>query len=446
MHLAKALRVLPGRSVAFVGAGGKTTAMARLAGELSPLGPVIMTTTTRMARTQASLAQVHRVVHSPADLAGLSQEAGEKRTLLVTAPAVPGEPKWQGLDGAMMAALRRAADELGATLLVEADGARGRSLKAPAEHEPVIPPFVDLVVPVAALDALGQPLQAGCAHRPELLARLLGVPLGTRLEPEHFAAALGHVEGGLKGVPPKAEVRMLLNKVDAARLDAGRAVAAGLLGRAERVQAAVLASVAREDPVREVWGRVAGVVLAAGGSSRMGRPKQLLTWRGRPLVWHAVQAALDGGLEPVVVVLGAQAQAVRRALRGEQVVFVENQGWSRGQSTSVRLGLQAVQQGAEGVVFLLADMPLVDQALVAGLVGEHRRTLAPLVAPQVRERWGNPVLFDRVTFTALRELEGDRGGRALFEDFPVHGYPWDERATVDVDTEADLARLEEDSW
>ena len=92
-------------------------------------------------------------------------------------------------------------------------------------------------------------------------------------------------------------------------------------------------------------------------------------------------------------------------------------------------------------VLLLADMPMVSDDLLRALVEMHQETLAPLVAPVVGERRGNPVLFDRETFPALRDVRGDEGGRGLFNRFSAAWVPWDERIFIDVDDEEDLQRL-----
>jgi molybdenum cofactor cytidylyltransferase len=191
-----------------------------------------------------------------------------------------------------------------------------------------------------------------------------------------------------------------------------------------------------------VHGRVAGVVLAAGASNRLRRPKQLVLWRGKPLVGHAVRAALEGGLSPVVVVVGADEEGVREALRDEPVRLIHNPTWQEGQSTSVRAGLGAVGQQADAVVFVLSDTPMVDGRLVAALVREHRLSLTPIVAPQAGGRWANPVLFDRVTFRDLASLYGDMGGRLLFDRFRMAGIQWDPSILLDVDTAEDLRELE----
>ena len=139
--------------------------------------------------------------------------------------------------------------------------------------------------------------------------------------------------------------------------------------------------------------------------------------------------------------IGAYGELVREALHGEQVEIVENEAWEEGQSSSVKAGLDAVRDRAEAVVFLLADMPLVDGELVKALVNEHRKTLSPIIAPWVGGRRGNPILFDANTFHSLEGLSGDQGARALTNQFPVSRIEWDESALIDVDFPGDLPRI-----
>ncbi|HEY71098.1 MAG TPA: putative selenium-dependent hydroxylase accessory protein YqeC [Anaerolineae bacterium] len=442
MRLVDALRIQPGMSVAFVGAGGKSSAIRRLVDELTPNIPVIVTTTTKIARQQSDLADSHSISSGFPDPDDLAAQLQTKGSLLVTGPAAQDEPKWLGLENVQLAPLRNMGKRLGAVLLIEADGARRRSLKAPTAHEPVIPGFVDLVVPVAGVDAVGARLSEARVHRPERLAIGLGLKEGAMLSARHVAEALTSPEMGLKGIPSNAEVRLLINKISVDDdLEVGRSIATKAL-ITDRVQSVLLGSVQQVPPVLETHGRVGGVVLAAGGSMRLQRMKQLVSWRGRPLVWHAVQAARSGGLSPIVVVLGAERDKIRESLTGEEVIFVENPDWEQGQSTSVKAGLSAIVESAEGVVFLLADMPMVGADLVRALVERHRSTLAPVIAPQFAGRRANPVLFDRALFPELLQLEGDTGGRALFERYPVESIAWSEDVFLDVDTTQDLDRLQ----
>ncbi|MDP3046350.1 MAG: selenium cofactor biosynthesis protein YqeC, partial [Chloroflexota bacterium] len=161
--LAEALGVRSGDAVAFVGAGGKTSAMMRLARELASQGRTVVVTTTTHIR-EPLFGQVAAVVLEPdgatllSQLPGLLQRFGVVAVASGYAEPVPGEPyrKLAGISPALV-------DEIAVlpgvdAVLVEADGARGASLKAPAEYEPVVPLSTTLLVPVAALDALGRPL------------------------------------------------------------------------------------------------------------------------------------------------------------------------------------------------------------------------------------------------------------------------------------------------
>jgi molybdenum cofactor cytidylyltransferase len=164
-------------------------------------------------------------------------------------------------------------------------------------------------------------------------------------------------------------------------------------------------------------------------------------WEGQPLVYHAVRAARDAGLSPIIVVLGAHHDDVRAAVAGEEVVFVDNPAWADGQSSSVHAGLWAVGRTAEAAVFLLADMPRVSAATIRRLREAHRSALPPIVAPVGGGRRGNPVLFDRRVFPALHALSGDEGGRSLLHRFSWHAIECDPEEFTEVDRPEDLANL-----
>jgi len=166
--------------------------------------------------------------------------------------------------------------------------------------------------------------------------------------------------------------------------------------------------------------RVAGVVLAAGRSSRMGGANKLLAdIGGLPMVHRVVETALDAELEPVVVVVGHDADRVRRALDDLPVRFVTNAGFARGLSTSVGAGIQAIDGEADGAVVLLADMPWVSADDVRALTAAFGHDGAGAICvPVVAGKRGNPVLWPARTFAALRALEGDVGARHLLAERP----------------------------
>lgn len=209
---------------------------------------------------------------------------------------------------------------------------------------------------------------------------------------------------------------------------------------------AVLVASARTESVHAALEPTAGIILAAGGATRYGGPKQLLPWKGQPLVRAAVQAALDAGLSSVVIVTGAYAAQVEAAVSDFDVTVARNDGWTDGQASSIRRGLEACPPKIGSAVFLLADQPFVSPALIRSLCDAHASDAGAIVAPLIGgDRRGNPVLFDRETFADLRGLQGDAGGRALFTRHRVQYVPWhDERIIQDIDNEADYRRLLEE--
>jgi len=163
---------------------------------------------------------------------------------------------------------------------------------------------------------------------------------------------------------------------------------------------------------------IAIVILAAGGSSRFGRPKQLLDWGGAPLVAHAADVALDAGLGPVVVVLGCQAQAARAALGARPVQVAMNWRWEEGLSTSVQVGLAALPPETDAAILMQCDQPLLTAELLRALTARCEETGAAIVHPVHAGRRGTPTLFARSLFPELAAVTGDLGGRAVIAHHP----------------------------
>jgi molybdenum cofactor cytidylyltransferase len=190
---------------------------------------------------------------------------------------------------------------------------------------------------------------------------------------------------------------------------------------------------------------IAGVVLAAGTSSRLGRPKQLLPLAGEPLLRHTVRATLTSKLDAVLIVLGHEADAVRAAVADLPVRIVFNPDYALGQSTSVRAGVDALSPQTEAALFLLGDQPSIAPATIDALIQTWRDTNAPIVAPRYVDGIGNPVLFARRVFPELMSLAGARGARAIVKTYQQRGllsvFSVDQPMPPDIDTEADYAAL-----
>ncbi len=189
---------------------------------------------------------------------------------------------------------------------------------------------------------------------------------------------------------------------------------------------------------------VAAVILAAGGSTRFGQPKQLLAWGGVPLVAHIADQALAAGLDPVVVVLGNQAEAVRAALGTRPVQTAMNWRWETGLSASVLAGLAALPPETEAAIFLQCDQPLVNADLLRTLVSRFEESNAPIVYPTRADQRRPPVLFARHLFSELASITGDEGGRVVIARHPndvATVEVADPDVLADIDTPDDYERL-----
>ncbi len=187
------------------------------------------------------------------------------------------------------------------------------------------------------------------------------------------------------------------------------------------------------------------VLLAAGGSSRMGRPKQLLPFGGTTLLRHAVETARATKLSPIVVVLGAEAEACRAELRGLTVTLAQNDHWSAGLGGSIRAGveeLERVAPAAEAALIMLQDQPRITSASLGDLVQLWSPEGCTIAAAFYGGRTGVPAVFGRRHFAELKALDGSGGAKGILarHDADVAKLELPE-ALDDIDSPEDYARL-----
>jgi len=192
-------------------------------------------------------------------------------------------------------------------------------------------------------------------------------------------------------------------------------------------------------------GQIGIILLAAGESTRMGTPKQLIKIEGLSLIRRAAQQAIDSGCQPVVAVLGANASRIAPELDGLALDIVVNHEWKLGMSSSIRCGLKVLMAGhppAQGVILFLADQPNVTGTSLRKLTAAHAQGGAGLVAASYSGRLGTPAFFLRSYFDELLQMEGQGGAKLLLERYASRVVPVDfPEAALDLDTPQDLAEF-----
>jgi molybdenum cofactor cytidylyltransferase len=187
---------------------------------------------------------------------------------------------------------------------------------------------------------------------------------------------------------------------------------------------------------------IGGLLLAAGGARRFGSQKLVASFGGAPVVRHAAET-LARETDDLVIVVGSEGDAVRRAVEGVRARVVENAGWALGLSTSIRRGIDAFGEETEAIVLAVGDQPQLDPTAIRRVIDRWRASDKPIVSASYRGVRAHPVLFARRKFDALRRLEGDAGARLLIERSgdDVSYVEIDDLMPPDVDTPDDLARL-----
>ena len=189
------------------------------------------------------------------------------------------------------------------------------------------------------------------------------------------------------------------------------------------------------------------VTLAAGASSRLGQPKQLLVMNSTTLIRTSAEVAVNTGFGPVVVVLGAHKQKIQAEMKNLPVAVIENDAWQEGMGTSVKAGMKALlslNPNAKAVILLLCDQPFVTTSLLQNLAKEYQDSGKPIIASRYGKTLGVPALFDQQFFPLLTSLQGDEGARKIIRQHidTVHVMPFEE-GKYDIDTIEDFRRLQQ---
>ena len=411
-------------TIAVVGGGGKTSLIFRLMESFTSIGKkVIVTTTTHMAyeperpfvedgdidKVRKNLQRYHYTV-----AASLDRETGKIACL----PEMKLEE------------LRGVAD----VLLIEADGAKRLPLKVPGEMEPVIPEFVELVIGVVGIDALGESIQKTC-HRPEKVAAFLGKGMEEAVTEDDIVKIAVSGDALRKCVDERA-YRVLLNKADIpGKAEAAEKIAENLEMQGVR---AVWGSLQKENYNLTAKEKLTLVMLAAGNSRRFGSNKLLYEIGGVPMylrTLHKLQkAASELGNCEIIVVTQYEEIASKAQESGVRVLI--NSHPERGISSSMQIGLAAAKESA-ACLFIVSDQPWLTTETIVNLVYKFQSEHKGMACTLLNDKTGNPCIFSRKYYQELQEITGDKGGKQIINRHPedvAYLEIEDAKELVDVDT------------
>jgi len=426
--------------IAWVGAGGKTSLIFAVAKELFT-DKCMVTTTTKMALSEKLLAD-HAFETENLDKTDFSAISGIN---FVYSGNVIKEPaKVKGFDEGQLQIISSKLIENNIPLFIEADGSNRKPLKFPAEHEPVIPKFVNKVCLVVGLSAIGKQLNNENFHRPEQMSKILGIPLGTKITLEHLYLILSNENGWKRKFPPCTEVFVFLHQAETLNnYFEVNEIALKLLKQYDHV---LLSSIDQNElSIIAHWGQMGCAILAAGASIRFGSPKQLAKFRNKTFIENVVETAKSINFLDIVVVLGANSERIKTSINPLDVQIIHNMFWEEGQSTSVIESVKYFsQKKVEAIIFLMVDQPQIKPHLIENIIHKYAYHKCDVIVHEFENQNRHPILFAKSTFKDLSEITGERGGSQLFEKYPpVKISISDPYFSYDIDSIEDMKKLNE---
>jgi len=421
--------------VSLVGGGGKTTAMFKLAAELKAQGASVLVTTTTAIYQPENINYDTLIIgkQAPLPTPGITVWGREKTA----------ENKLLGTDPELINELFN--HQVFDFILVEADGAKGCPVKAPAAHEPLVPAATTKYIGVIGLSCLGTSTGEGLVHRPEIWCSLTGAQPGEIISEVHLTTLIRDPNGLFKNAPAHSQRYLLLNQAQTSILEqAGNNIIAYLAALHYPIDGGIVADLHRRryhsQPAR---GFVSGVIMASGFSRRCPHNKLLLDYQGKSLLEWVIQAAQASDLQEVILVY--QHPEIEKLATSYGLTMVSNPHAAIGQSEAVKLGTKAASAYAQGIMFLPGDQPLINKEIINRLLEQFITGNCQVVQPFYANNPGSPVVMSTCLRQSLLQLTGDEGGRTIIRQLPpaeVKGLDIENVVRgFDVDTAEDYLQL-----
>jgi molybdenum cofactor cytidylyltransferase len=455
LRLIKALRLSDSPKLALIGAGGKTTAMFRLAVEIlehrhktNQIPTVILYSPFRLLPINARLADLHLKAEEESDIPPLYRKPPPGIIALTEITNNHNQTKLK--KSSIIDKIYALVEKYQLPFFLELDTSNQRTVKALLEYEENIPSWVDLTIIMAGLQAIGKPIDTKWVYKPDIVAELCKQPVGSIITENTLAKMLNHPKDNPTHFTGQPRRICLLNQADNKQLlEVSKRISKNILAKYDAVISASLMPdlrksilIPHQDEVKYVHEATAGIILAAGSANRMGALKQTLPINGIPSIKIVADTAINSGLSPVIVVTGAENSSVEQHISDMNVKIVFNPDWKNGMSTSVKTAINSLPPETGSAVFMLCDQPLISVSLITKIVETRSKTMAPIIAPYSDGVRGNPILFGRTTFKDLLIITGDIGGKAIFSKYPIQKITWEDPSSFfDMDTPEDYKKI-----
>jgi len=427
-------------SVAWVGSGGKTSLMFAVARKLFS-DQCLLTTTTKMATSEIELADHHlKTDHiETVDLLSLTG-----LNLVYSSISPVDNRKIVGFEPDDLESILIKASKLSIPVMIEADGSRRKPCKFPSVSEPVLPDKVSKMCVVIGLSCLNKPLDEEYFFRVDEISKIVNISPGDIFTIEHLKQLLNHPQGFLNKGDAKTRKILILNQADMFNhREQINSLALSLKPFYENILLTEISQTTGQMIIHAHWGRLACIILAAGGSDRFGSPKQLAFFQGKTFVEKIIETSNNTFFEKRLLVLGANHKLILEKIQTGTQMIVINDNWMDGQAISVVKSIRTIQEdNIDAVVFLLVDQPQIDILLINEIIHYFAYHKTDIILHRYEGQNRHPVLFSAKTFPFLMELKGDQGGKQIFHLFePAYIEIVDKFQAMDVDSPTDYEKL-----
>ncbi len=421
--------------ISIVGGGGKTTSMFRLARELLKHGKkVLVSTTTAIFKPEDDTYESLYLTENT----DYKSIRGSTSGITVIGSRVDSvKNKLMGVDDQVIDEIFRS--KIFDYIIIEADGANRKPIKAPASHEPVIPSMTTKVIGLIGMDCVGKKIYEENVHRADIFAQVTSSKLGDIIDENTIYNLALAKDGIFKSTPLQSKKYIILNKVESKeRQRVSEKVKSKVFSTNTDIENIIIGSMRKE-------ACVTGLIMASGFSRRMKTDKLLLELGGKTVLERVIDSCLDSNLDDIILIY--RKEEVRDIAIKNGIKAIHNENADRGQSESIKIGVKNVGDNSNGIMFIVGDQPHLDSKTIDILIDEFEKDQEKIIIPIYDGNKGNPTIFPASLKNQFSELEGDVGGKEIISknldrvnyiDIDNH------KAGIDMDTVEEYEKLKED--